>query len=177
MTTPPLSSSVIRSSPPTLIGVIVKTILLSLSVHHWCFSKMIQINILQGNDWSKWKRFLSCVNMYYMHVSYTLSGRRRGSEREKESANDTFLLLARLLSLSLRLLCKKNEKEREERKETSCWVGGEKRNDAIFFSLLLPANKIDRIQNVATKNPLLGKETAQERQREREREKKEKKQA
>jgi hypothetical protein len=40
-------------------------------------------------------------------------------------------------------------------------VGGEKRREAKrcdFFSLVLPANKIDRIQNVATKNPFPGKE-------------------
>ncbi len=37
-------------------------------------------------------------------------------------------------------------------------MGGEKRREAIFFSLRLPANKIDRIQNVATKNPFSGKE-------------------
>jgi hypothetical protein len=39
-------------------------------------------------------------------------------------------------------------------------VGGEKRREAKrydFFSLLLLANKIDRIQNVATKNPFSGK--------------------
>ncbi len=48
--------------------------------------------------------------------------------------------------------------EWEERRE-------EKRNDTIFFSLLLPANKIDRIQNVATKNPFPGKEKKRKKKR------------
>ncbi len=42
----------------------------------------------------------------------------------------------------------------------------EKRCD--FFSLLLPANKIDRIQNVATKNPFPGKEKKKKKTSERE---------
>jgi len=50
-------------------------------------------------------------------------------------------------------------------------VGGEKRREAKrydFFSLLLPANKIDRIQNVATKNPFPGKEKKRKKTSERE---------
>jgi hypothetical protein len=82
-------------------------------------------------------------------------------------------------------LCKKKERterllvEWEERRERD---KGEKRCD--FFShslllllllLLLPANKIDRIQNVATKNPLARKTRESERERAEKQEKKKKK--
>lgn len=47
-------------------------------------------------------------------------------------------------------------------------MGGEKRREAKrcdFFSLLLSANKIDRIQNVATKNLFSGKEKKKKNER------------
>ena len=77
-----------------------------------------------------------------MHVSHTLSGRRRQERGDKRERTILFSCSCAKKKTYKRLLVE--------------WEG---RREAIrFFSLLLPANKIDRIQNVATKNPFSGKE-------------------
>jgi hypothetical protein len=82
--------------------------------------------------------------MYYMHVSHTLG---EETTRAEEGERERTILFS----------CSCAEKAYEDFLLSGRREGEEKRSDAIFFLLLLPANKIDRIQNVATKNPFSGK--------------------
>lgn len=87
-----------------------------------------------------------CKQVLHTRVTYFSRGEERerewgkqGGDRERKGTGERYFSL---------VVVQKSMK-------TSCWVGGETRREekrCDFFSLLLSANKIDRTQNVATKN-------------------------
>ncbi len=81
-----------------------------------------------------------CKHVLHARVTHSPGG---GEEEEEERRERTILFSCSCAKKTYRDFLLSGRRE-------------EKRCD--FFSLLLPANKIDRIQNVATKNPFPGKE-------------------